>query len=153
MQDDKSHMAQTSSPLTRAEIEDWRAMLKIHFANKSQERHIFNRICDQAVRALKVSDVGSAGVHGLDEHDEPLREMCIDYRTAHPYHAENYFQRIVRWVKTQSARSAIVTTVDEADRVFNCGGCGAHDFGLNRPVCPHCGYDERVTTARRAEDK
>ena len=41
---------------------------------------------------------------------------------------------------------------DEFDRVFNCGGCGAHDFGLNRPVCPHCGYDERVTTARRAKD-
>lgn len=25
---------------------------------------------------------------------------------------------------------------------FNCPKCGAHDFGLNRPKCPHCGYDE-----------
>jgi hypothetical protein len=24
---------------------------------------------------------------------------------------------------------------------FNCPDCGAHDFGLNRPRCPHCGYD------------
>jgi len=32
---------------------------------------------------------------------------------------------------------------DEADRVFNCAGCGAHDFGLNRPHCPHCGYEEK----------
>jgi ribosomal protein L37E len=23
---------------------------------------------------------------------------------------------------------------------FNCPECGAHDFGLNRPACPHCGF-------------
>lgn len=23
---------------------------------------------------------------------------------------------------------------------FNCPKCGAHDFGLNKPRCPHCGY-------------
>lgn len=35
----------------------------------------------------------------LDGNDEPLREMCIDYRGAHPLHAEGCFQRIVQWVK------------------------------------------------------
>ena len=25
---------------------------------------------------------------------------------------------------------------------FNCPQCGAHDFGLNRPNCPHCGYTQ-----------
>lgn len=26
---------------------------------------------------------------------------------------------------------------------FNCPGCGAHDFGLNKPKCPHCGHTSR----------
>lgn len=25
---------------------------------------------------------------------------------------------------------------------FNCPQCGAHDFGLNRPTCPHCGFTD-----------
>ena len=40
----------------------------------------------------------------LDEYEEPLRELCFDYRNAHTLHAENYFQRIVRWVRQQEAR-------------------------------------------------
>lgn len=35
----------------------------------------------------------------LDEHDEPLRKMLIDYRNAHAMHAEMFFQRVLRWVK------------------------------------------------------
>ena len=37
-----------------------------------------------------------------DQSDEPLRELCYDYRNANTIHAENYFQRIVRWVKRQT---------------------------------------------------
>lgn len=36
----------------------------------------------------------------IDYADEPLREMCIDYRNAHPLHAEGCFQRIVQFFKT-----------------------------------------------------
>lgn len=44
---------ETSAPLTRREIEDWRLALKVYFPNDGRERHMFNRICDQAVRSLK----------------------------------------------------------------------------------------------------
>jgi hypothetical protein len=42
----------------------------------------------------------------LNENDEPLRELCYDYRNAHMTHAENYFQRIVHWVKQQAVRQS-----------------------------------------------
>ena len=31
---------------------------------------------------------------------------------------------------------------------FNCPQCGAHDYGLNRPKCPHCGYTNAPTMAQ-----
>lgn len=42
----------------------------------------------------------------LLENDEPLREMCYDYRNAHPLHAEGCFQRIVQWVKSIHSETA-----------------------------------------------
>lgn len=38
--------------------------------------------------------------------DEPLREMMFDYRNAATTHAENYLQRVVRWVKRNAALRA-----------------------------------------------
>ncbi len=49
----ESDKSETSSPLNRREIEDLRLELKVYFANKSRERHMFNRICDQAVRSFR----------------------------------------------------------------------------------------------------
>lgn len=46
---------ETSAPMTRREIEDARDHLKAWFPNQSVERHTFNRICDQAVRSLKLA--------------------------------------------------------------------------------------------------
>jgi hypothetical protein len=42
----------------------------------------------------------------LNENDEPLRKLCFDYRNSHTEHAEDYFQRIVRWVKQQAVRQS-----------------------------------------------
>lgn len=35
----------------------------------------------------------------LDENDEPLRELCFDYRNCTSQSAEEHFQRIVAWVR------------------------------------------------------
>lgn len=39
--------------MTRDEIEEMRHVLKTYFPNKSEDRAIFNRICDQAVIAAR----------------------------------------------------------------------------------------------------
>lgn len=47
---------------------------------------------------------------GLTENDEPLRELCFDYRNAQTTHAENYFQRIVRWVRMNAVRESFAAS-------------------------------------------
>lgn len=51
----------------------------------------------------------------LNENDEPLRELCYDYRNAATAHAENYFQRIVRWVKQQAVRQSFSSAAGVSD--------------------------------------
>ena len=50
----------------------------------------------------------------MTENDEPLRELCFDYRNAATEHAENYFQRIVSWVKQQEVRGTFAVSESEA---------------------------------------
>lgn len=52
--DKEQPWTETSAAMTRREIEDARGHLKAWFPNQSVERHTFNKLCDQAVRALAV---------------------------------------------------------------------------------------------------
>lgn len=77
-------------------------------AAEALERHLLNRLEDE----LASSSLA------LTENDEPLRELCFDYRNAATAHAENYFQRIVRWVKQQEVRSSFApaaTTMPDSE--------------------------------------
>jgi ribosomal protein L37E len=43
-------------------------------------------------------------------------------------------------------------SANTASDPFNCPKCGAHDYGLNRPACPHCGYtDPNCTPEQQAK--
>lgn len=75
-------------------------------AAEALERHLLNRLEDE----LASSSLA------LTENDEPLRELCFDYRNAATAHAENYFQRIVRWVKQQEVRSSFAPAASERNQ-------------------------------------
>ena len=81
-----------------------------------------------------------------DQSDEPLREMCFDYRNAVSSHAENYFQRIVHWVKQQAVRQSLAEvhppdkTLPEDQRdvawVLAIARALGEGSGFNIPIVP-----------------
>lgn len=61
------------SSMTRKEIEDARDHLKAWFPNQSVERHTFNKICDQAVLALKQPEAIRRDAERWRQHAEIVR--------------------------------------------------------------------------------
>lgn len=71
---------------------------------------------DTALRLCADRSAPASSSLALTENDEPLRELCFDYRNAATAHAENYFQRIVRWVKQQEVRSSFAPAASERNQ-------------------------------------
>jgi hypothetical protein len=83
----------------------------------------------------------------MTENDEPLRELCYDYRNADTAHAENYFQRIFGWVRQQAVRqerrrNEILEEAEDAMLAV---------FGdMDRIYLFTSGFDSRIIEARDA---
>ena len=85
-----------------------------------------------ALAASRSSDVRPLD----DQSDEPLRELCYDYRNAHTTQAEEYFQRIVQWVKQQASPSATLTTEREAKLRDFILGIADEMLAVDAPLSP-----------------
>ena len=49
--------------------------------------------------------------------------------------------------------SGAVLSHTAAPDPFNCPKCGAHDWGMNAPHCPHCGYGSAPSAIEPPEDE
>jgi hypothetical protein len=92
--------------------------------------------------ALKeaLDDFRSTAAPELNENEEPLRELCFNYRNSDTMHAENYFQRIVRWVRMHAVRNASRSAIRSTNMYAELEG------RLRRPV-DQGGYDSREPDA------
>lgn len=97
---------ESSTGCAQVSLEEQMQACLDHYEKVTLGREWNNQV-PQAIRAWYAAKSAPASSSlALTENDEPLRELCFDYRNAATAHAENYFQRIVRWVKQQEVRSS-----------------------------------------------
>lgn len=104
---------ESSTGCAQVSLEEQMQACLDHYEKVTLGREWNNQV-PQAIRAWYAAKSAPASSSlALTENDEPLRELCFDYRNAATAHAENYFQRIVRWVKQQEVRSSFAPAATE----------------------------------------